>query len=353
MTIQSIWLQDFRCFENLELFFSDGLNWIHGSNGSGKTSILEAIYWCGRARSFRTSQSKSLIAKDKDRALIRLTLEEQLFLGSALYKKQANTFRYAGETVKRTSQLNQYLAAQFLGPQSHKLIEPEPDARRHWLDWSLFHVEHDYLEIYLKLKRGLNQRNTALRNKQANAVITAFDDSIVKLSIKLESERTAFIKGLNIAIEKIKKAFALNFDFTLKYKSGVPNTETEYKALLTNFVAQDKERGFTWHSPFRSKLNIETNGQNAALVLSRGQQKLAAFIMLLAQQSLLQQQSGKSNVLLVDDLHAELDADNRLLLSNYLEQTNQQVLVTSTETPDKRMNIQTMFHVEQGRLITA
>ncbi len=350
MAIESLWLQDFRCFENLELFFSDGLNWIHGANGSGKTSILEAVYWCGRARSFRTNQSKGLIAKNKEQALIRLTIEEQHYLGSVLSKKESNSFRYKAEPVKRTSELNQILSVQFLGPQSHKLIEPEPDARRLWLDWSLFHVKQSYLETYQRLKRGLSQRNQALRQKQAASVITAFDQLIAQLAIQLETDRQHFVTELKHQVKELQKAFSLEFNFSINYKQAIPTTVTDYQQLLDQFLQQDRERGFTWHTAFRSKLNIETKGQNAALVLSRGQQKLAAFILLLAQQKLLLSKASRANVLLVDDLHAELDSRNRLLLSDYLHDSGQQVLVTSTENPDPAMKIKTLFHVEQGRL---
>lgn len=350
MAVDALWLQDFRCFENLELFFSEGLNWIHGCNGSGKTSILEAVYWCGRARSFRTNQSKGLIAKNKERALVRLTIEEQHYLGSALSKKESNTFRYKGETVKRTSELNQLLSAQFLGPQSHKLIEPEPDARRLWLDWSLFHVKQSYLETYQRLKRGLSQRNQALRQKQSQNVVTAFDQLIAQLAVQLEQDRQRFVNELKEEVKALQLAFSLDFQFSINYKLAIPPTTESYQQLLERFYKQDSDRGFTWHTPFRSKLNIEAKGQNAALVLSRGQQKLAAFILLLAQQKLLLNRSSRANILLVDDLHAELDSRNRLLLSDYLSESGQQVLVTSTEEPDSAMKVQTLFHVEQGRL---
>jgi DNA replication and repair protein RecF len=350
VAIQSLWLQDFRCFESLELFFSEGLNWIHGANGSGKTSVLEAVYWCGRARSFRTNQSKGLIAKEKDRAFIRLTVEQQNYLGSALSRKESNSFRYRGEAIKRTSELNLLLSVQFLGPQSHKLIEPEPDARRLWLDWSLFHVKQSYLETYQRLKRGLSQRNQALRQKQSLAVITAFDHLVAQLAVQLEADRQLFVTELKAQVKELQKAFSLDFNFTIDYKQAIPATASDYQKLLEQFVEQDKHRGFTWHTAFRSKLNIETKGQNAALVLSRGQQKLAAFILLLAQQKLLLKHASRANVLLVDDLHAELDSRNRLLLSDYLQESGQQVLVTSTEEPDSAMKIKTLFHVEQGRL---
>lgn len=348
MAIKALWLQDFRCFENLELFFSDGLNWIHGCNGSGKTSILEAVYWCGRARSFRTAQTKNLISNTKERALVRLTLEENTYLGSVLSTKENNSFRYKGEAVKKTSELGHYLSVQFLGPQSHKLIEPEPDSRRIWLDWSLFHVKQSYLHNYLLLKRALSQRNQALRSKQANNVVSAFDEQISLLSVKLEADKEIFVTELKQQVEAVKQAFKIDYDFAVSYKRGIPQTQQQYFELLTSYLKQDKERGYTWHTAFRSKLNIDVNNVNAGQVLSRGQQKLAAFILLLAQQRLLGQNNHRASILLVDDLHAELDANNRLLLSDYLKSSKQQVLVTSTEEPDDQMNIETMFHVKQG-----
>lgn len=350
--LNELWLQDFRCFENLELFFSEGLNWIHGNNGSGKTSILEAVYWSGRARSFRTSQSKSLISHNKTKAITRLRFDQK-YLSSVIDRKEPLSFRYNQEPLKRTSELGQHIAVQFLGPQSHKLVEPEPETRRLWLDWSLFHVKHNYLTNYQNLKRGLTQRNHALRSKQSQQLITAFDTAIVQLAIELEQARAGFVGLLNTTLIDIKQSFELDFDFKLSYQSSIPVTADNYLLLLQQYLVADRERGFTWHSPFRSKLLISSNATNASHVLSRGQQKLTAFILLLAQQQILTTQSNKASILLVDDLHAELDSSNRYRLSEYLNQTGQQVLITSTEKPDKGMQSAQMFHVEQAKLVHA
>jgi len=348
--VNQIWLQDFRCFENLELFFSEGLNWIHGDNGSGKTSILEAVYWCSRARSFRTSQTKTLIRKDQPQALVRLSFNEQI-LGSAISRKEAPIFRYQSEPIKRTSELSRILSTQFLGPQSHKLVEPDPDARRYWLDWSLFHVKQRYLVDYQTVKRALQQRNIALKQRQARNLIYAFNPIIVESALLVESARTDFVQALTEHLDLIAAEFKLPFRLGLQYRSALPADKDSYQLLLNQHLAADLDRGFTWHSPFRSKLLVTADGQLATQTLSRGQQKLAAFIMLLAQQRLLNQQGETPTILLVDDLHAELDQSNRLLLANYLNSSGQQVLVTSTELPDSNMQSQALFHVKQGKLL--
>lgn len=349
-TVNQIWLQDFRCFENLELFFSEGLNWIHGDNGSGKTSILEAVYWCSRARSFRTSQAKTLIRKEANQAIVRLSFDNKN-LGCSLSKQEPNVFRYQSEAIKRTSELSRILSTQFLGPQSHKLIEPDPEARRYWLDWSLFHVKQQYLIDYQKIKRGLQQRNIALKQNQPLTVINSFSPAITYAGILIESARIAFIDELAEHIKLIAEQFKLGFELDIEYRSSIPNSHQEYAELLAKTVQADLDRGYTWHSPFRSKLLITANGQIASNTLSRGQQKLAAFILLLAQQRLLNQQGETPTILLVDDLHAELDKSNRLLLANYLNVSGQQVLVTSTEQPDSAMKTQSMFHVKQGNWV--
>jgi len=157
MTITALSAQDFRNIALLQIDCSPHLNLIWGSNGAGKTNLLELIYFLGRTRSFRIHhQGERLIRYGQDRCVVRGTVVHN---GSAPASitvqrdRKGIQIRYAERTLKNVSELAPWFPIQVIGPDSHQLLQGGPEFRRRYLDWGLFHVEQGFFSSWQRYSR--------------------------------------------------------------------------------------------------------------------------------------------------------------------------------------------------------
>ena len=143
MTLERLRVENVRCIETADLAFDARRNLIYGANASGKTSLLEAIYFLGRARSFRASKNDTLVHAGADGLtitgkLIRTHRRSVLGLGFGPAGLEA---RLDGQVVTGIAELATIFPVQAIDPELHQLIEEGPQHRRRFLDWGVFHVE--------------------------------------------------------------------------------------------------------------------------------------------------------------------------------------------------------------------
>ena len=169
MYLKKIQIRDFRNIQSAELELADTFNFITGDNGAGKTSLLEAVSFLARGKSFKTSNSASLIRTGKGDFLIVALGDRHEKLG--LRRTPTDTqVRLNGQAVNRLSDLVRLIPLLVITPNSHELIERGPDQRRQFIDWGLFHVEQSYareMQLYRKL---LKQRNAVIRSDFESAM---------------------------------------------------------------------------------------------------------------------------------------------------------------------------------------
>ncbi len=329
-------------------------NYIYGLNASGKTSVLEAIYLLSVARSFRTTHIKHVISHDKSSLQIfaRIQNNQQETIAVGLERSANKTrIRINNADVKQVSELSSLLPVQVINPDVHKLLEQGPKYRRQFIDWGVFHVEHDFLQAWQQYYRVLKQRNAALRKKSDKKVITLWDAQLIQYAKTITLSRENYLQGfIPIFNNYVMTLMELNVDIC--YQRGW-NNELSFTESLVNSFEKDMFRGFTSLGPHRADLEISHDGILVQNSFSRGQQKLLVCAMRLAQITYLKQESNQQSILLVDDLSAELDTQHRQNLLKLLLDTQAQLFVTATEEnsfvlpPEIESK---MFHVEHGVL---
>lgn len=335
-----------------------GINLIVGGNGSGKTSLLEGIHVLGMGRSFRTQQLKHAMTHDSESLTLhgRLDGDPPLTLGVRRQRAAPELeMRMAGERVPRVAQLVEALPLQLINPDAFRLLEGAPAARREFLDWGVFHVKHDFLEIWKRARRALKHRNALLRHdKMDDQSIAVWERELVHWSERIDSLRNVYMADfLPVFEETLAELLALP-DLSLRYYRGW-DRKRDLAEVLEQGRGSDRQMGFTQQGPQRADLRIRVDRRPAVEVLSRGQQKLVVSAMKLAQGRLLEAATGRTCVYLIDDLPAELDAEHRRVFCHWLERMRCQVFITSVERealaelwqPDTMV---AMFHVKQGRL---
>src|SRR5579862_4287139 len=164
MSLVEISISNVRCIEEAKLQFPRGLTLIWGGNGSGKTSVLESIFMLGRGRSFRTRNNSRLIKRDRHLLRVIGQAETEAGLPVSLGIEgvaERTRARISGRDVESLAELSQSFAVQVIDPGIHRLIEEAGHRRRRWLDWSVCHVEPQFMESWTRYTRALKQRNAA------------------------------------------------------------------------------------------------------------------------------------------------------------------------------------------------
>jgi DNA replication and repair protein RecF len=338
------------------------VNVFFGSNGSGKTSVLEAVHLLGMARSFRGSSVKSLITHGQA-SCVAFGMASPLTshgagvsLGVRRGVAGEALLKVAGSPVKSVARLVEHLPLQVINADSFELLTGAPGARRRYLDWGVFHVEHRFLEQWQRFQRCIKQRNKLLRHgKIREQELSVWTRDLATAGAAIGDYRRAYFKLLVPRFTDIVKQLvpSLGDGLELRYQQGWDRQST-YEAALQGSISSDIEQGYTHVGPQRADIRVLIDGRLAADTLSRGQQKLVVCGLKLAQGQLMSEQGKGSCTYLVDDLPSELDLEHSRQVCELLASMKAQVFITCVDQADivsvwpEETSDMAMFHVEHG-----
>jgi len=335
--IRQISLQNFRNCQFAQCELSSGLNLIVGDNAAGKTSLIEAIWVLATGRSFRTAKSQHLIQYEQESCTVFTEVasshSEDIMHRLGLQKSaQQSQLRIDGETIKSQSALAQLLPVQLLTPESHKLLEEGPKARRQFMDWGCFHQSAEFMHLWRSYQRGLKQRNHALKKHLPKEQVQLWDQTLVENALKIDAIRQDYLEELTPYLVTFCKALMpeIEAEVVCQYRAGWPKNTEDLMALYASNFEKERQLGHTQHGAHRADIRFKFSGQEAINTLSRGQQKLFVCALLLAQASLHEKVLQEPVIMLIDDLPAELDETHRLKLLELLQILNIQHIITST-----------------------
>ena len=364
MTLKRLFIQNLRNLEGVDITPSLQVNLIYGENGSGKTSILEAINLLALGRSFRSHKHKPLINHQQQSftvfGRVHADDDSDVPIGISRNLDGDASFKANGVLVPSAADLAAYLPVQVINSDTFLLLEGSPKVRRQFIDWLVFHVEPNFFPAWKAIQRCLKHRNSLLRRDRIDPFeLAPWDKELVGLTDKIHEFRSQCMAQFNETFAELLKEF-INIDgIALGYYRGW-DKEKSYADVLNASFERDKQQGFTRMGSHRADLKITVNGLDAAEVLSRGQQKLLVCALKIAQGYVFTRMTGRKSVYLVDDLPAELDEKHRALLVHWLDTMGTQVFITGVEREtllsswrDKTEITPKMFHVEQGRVTEA
>ena len=358
MLIRQLRIQSLRRFEDVELAPGAGFNLLTGDNGSGKTSVLEALHLMAHGRSFRGRVREGLVRKG-DPAL-------QVFVewGQAGRASRRAGLRHTGSSwegrldgakVGHLGELCEALAVISFEPGSHALVDGSSEVRRRYLDWGLFHVEQEFMSVWRRYSRALKQRNILLRQAQAGAVLDAWEHELASAGESLTGHREAYVSRLQPHLQRVLGGLLpAAGEASIDLQPGWRRQELSLADALLLARDRDLAQGHTSVGPHRADLRLGLRDLPGREGLSRGQAKLAALSLLLSQAAQLAEHMGEWPVLQLDDLASELDSSHQQRLLDVLAGSGAQVFVTGTEQPRalRGMDVpMTLFHVEHGRVL--
>lgn len=330
MIIEQLSIRHLRAFTTTDMDLDPGINLFVGQNGAGKTSVLESVHVLATGRSFRAAQLETIRQHGQSDLILAARVASDKETHQLGLRKQADglTLRLDAAPAERLSDLARYLAVITLHADSDQLIQGGPQQRRRYLDWWLFHVQPNFFPEWLRFQRLLKQRNAALR-KDPGQLVT-WDEPLAASGEKVAAFRQKAAEHLVRHLEQRLIEFKDFPDFIGSLHPGWTRGETLFDVLQRTRL-RDREQGFTAHGPHRAELRLQVMGKDAREVLSRGQQKTLATLMLLTLAETYRSQKEEAPIILLDDLAAELDEAHRRHLLHHLTQLGGQILLTALD----------------------
>ena len=353
MSLQWLRIENARCIEQAELEFDARCNLISGPNASGKTTLLESIFLLGRGRSFRTPKLESLIRTHcaELRVVGKAVSGHRTITLGVEASRDAMRARVDGRPVTTHADLAIALPVQSIDPEVHRLIDGGPLERRRFLDWGVFHVEPLFVGNWRRFQRALKQRNAALRARASAAEIRAWDPHLMEAGEQVARQRAEYVNVLSDYVARAGRRL-LDADIALELRGGWSADQSLAEALEGAW-SRDLERQQTTVGPHRAELVIRLDGSLARARVSRGQQKLLAATLLLAQLQCDTDRGSKLAVLLVDDPAAELDTRHLEALLTEIGSLQSQLFVTALDPQNvllEALSPGRRFHVEHGKV---
>ncbi len=367
MYLNSVKINRVRNLGIADLKLNPHINFIFGENGSGKTSFLESLSILSNGHSFRTRDIKKVIQYHADDlvisgSVVHSSSDRVVPIGIQRSRTGATQISVDSQRENKLSVLSNSLPTLAVDATSFEFIEGAPSNRRSVLDWGLFHVEHNYLGFMQAYRKALLQKNTLLRTYSSkdksslnhwNKILADIGETIHNHRVRYISEIGPYLNGI------IQNEFNLNEAVSLDYVPGW-NVQ-KYTSLLdclTNNSETEIFRKSAMAGPHRGDLSVRFEGVEAKDICSRGQKKLVLYGVRLAQIEYMMSKTGRSPILLLDDLPSELDEKNQKKILDFLVKFDCQVFLTAIDSSEiesiqpNSHNDYAMFHVEHGTIKT-
>ena len=324
--VEHLTLRDIRCFEAVDLELTSGVTLFVGANGAGKTSLLEAIGWVARARSFRGVPDGALVRRDHEEAIIRAEVvegERRQPFAAEIRATGRNRVLLNGNAVVRTRDLYGLLRVTVFAPDDLQLTKGPPAERREYLDELLAMLAPRYDAARSDYDRVLKQRNALLkggmRGPDDESTLAVFDEQLVRAGGEIVRGRLRLVARLGPVVDarytevSAKDTDAVQGSYQAEWaeapldESNVDDADDMLRRALAARRRQECDRGLTLVGPHRDDWRVSLNGLDARTQASQGEQRTLALALRLGGHELVREITGVAPVLLLDDVFSELD----------------------------------------------
>ncbi len=367
MRLNQLVLRNFRSYTDCEIDFTDRVNLIVGENAQGKTTLLEAIYFLSTAKSHRTYPDNELIRYNESWFYLRGKIadangsdtnpEAQIEPLDLMTVEVSNElsgkkrFKFNGVLQKKLSEWIGQFNVVFFSPESLTLVKGAPADRRRFIDLLISQIDSVYLNSLQNYQFALKQRNELLkqiRSKQASPdFLDPWDDiliaegiSIIQTRVRMFAQLKAYVQAKHAELTGDREVLELKYQPSPEKIDDAPEQEaTElFRQGLQSSRSYDILRGMTAVGPHRDDFKLILESQSAGAMYfqeakafgSQGQQRTIALALKLGELELIRETTGKTPIVLLDDVFSELDGERSSFLFNLLGRLNAQTFITST-----------------------
>jgi DNA replication and repair protein RecF len=380
--VRHLTLTDFRNYENLDVDVNAGANLFVGSNGQGKTNLVESLGYLSTLGSHRVSTDHAMIRQGQDTAIVRARLahgEREILAEVQLNRTGPNRAQINRSPIK-TRELPRYFSSVLFAPEDLALVRGEPSGRRRFMDELLVLRVPRLSAVISDYERVLRQRNTLLktaRNARADlSTLDIWDERLVSLGSEIVVARSALLDDLSpelaaaystiagadhgAALSSQLSIFASSIDDDTMDVSAARSGPLEnsvvadgFRAALARLRRSEVDRGISLAGPHRDDVVLQLNGMPARGYASHGESWSFALALKLASAAVLRRESSSGDpVLILDDVFAELDESRRRRLAGAVADF-EQVLITAAVLDDVPEQLAgTVVHIRSGRVVS-
>jgi recF protein len=361
MFVKKLLLLNYRNYKSLEIELSNSVNVFIGDNAQGKTNILEAIYYCGFAKSHRTSKDKELIKWNEDRSYISLKVGKERLdktIEINILKDGKKAIRVNSVKINKIDQLIGIFNVVMFSPEDLKIVKESPGIRRKFLDMELCQLSNKYYYNLVQYNKIINERNLILKSRNVdNFMLDIYDDQLVEFGSYIIKSRLDYIAKLNLHSYDIHKEITsgkenIKFKYTSTIKDN-DNIKISFKDLLVKNRSKDIERRLTSVGPHRDDFEILINDVDAKSFGSQGQQRTSVLTIKFASLSIIKEITGEYPVLLLDDVLSELDFTRKSYILSSISGIQTIITGTGIEDISRYLNSESkVFKVNDGVVIS-
>lgn len=325
---RSLTLKQFRSYTDYSLELSPGVNIIVGPNASGKTNLLESIYFVSQTKPFR-GQRKEIIQDNKDWTRVDAIVDKDLRTIKFQPPKQAE-LNINDKIIPRKERWQKQIPIVLFDPEDLRLLRGSPKRRRDFLDEVLTQSDQAYSENLVRYNRALAQRNKLLKKPNlADDELFVWDIKLAEHGSVVVAKRKEFVELLNKKLTKLYSTIAGSRQkVKCDYLTNGSNKNTMLKSLHKT-QNNDYRNGFTSVGPHRDDIEFIINKTEAKSHASRGETRSLVLALKMVEEEIVRKAHGIKPIMLLDDVFSELDASRRRHLTEYFK--DHQVIITTTD----------------------
>ena len=347
MQLKQLRLHNFRNYEYVVAEFAPGINLIQGTNGQGKTNLIEAIYLLSTGRSFRTTHLKDLIHHGKEAFEIEGVFERDGIEQSLkiTFDGQTKRVQHNQTTYGTFAKLLGLLPVVLMAPHDHELIGGAPAARRCFLNIHIAQTDSVYAHHLIRYNKALKQRNCLLKSGEEMS-LDIWEAEMALSALYIVAKRQGAIRTLRTQLLPLTQELSLNADvFDLIYHPSLPEAFTD---AWKESRPKELIIGSTLHGPHRDDLHIKFRDKMAKSFSSEGQKRSCLAALRFAEWRELRDQTGTIPLFGIDDFGVHLDPHRLKKLQEKLTDFGQVFLTTPLDHP--HMEAQRTLTVSSGVL---
>lgn len=340
MYVKKLKLINYRNYDNLEINLGRHVNVFMGDNAQGKTNILEAVYYCGFAKSHRTSKDKELINWKDCIAFIGLSVARERLdkrIDINILKNGKKVVRVNSIKINKIGELFGIFNVVMFSPEDLRIIKDSPGVRRKFIDMELCQLDQKYYYNLVQYNKVMNERNSILKNRNLDKdMLDIYDLQLAMFGSYIIQKRLEYLDSLNKYSKDIHSDITLGKEtIEFKYISSIKKSsdiQDEFYSTLKKNRVRDIDKGITSNGPHRDDFSVYINGVDTKSFGSQGQQRTAVLTMKFASLRIIKEKTGEYPVLLLDDVLSELDFNRKRYVLSSIKDI--QTIITCTGIED-------------------